>query len=262
MTRNRFLDKVRRDKPVAVLQEEMVDEGVPNPEFAAQRLEDAHRVRRALASLPQTQREALVLREVHDLSYADIAQVLGLSLANIKVTLFRARSAFQEAYGLKLLLEEPTPECPGVSSLLGEARDGELAEDQLSALRRHVKTCSACRERRDRLAFVASLVALPSPFAAPPGLADRILKSVERTSSPQSSGARSSVVKTGGGPGGEAVKTYARWVVFGGVAAVVLGLVGYGLVSYLRYRRRATRALAPVEFWRRCRSTARSAATW
>ena len=113
---------------------------------AALRLEDAERVRRVLHIMPQTQRETLVLREVYDLSYADIAGVLGVSNSNVKIRLHRARASFQEAYGLSLLLEEPTDQCGEFSQLLGEERDGELA----AAQRRGPSTARRRTRRRSR----------------------------------------------------------------------------------------------------------------
>ena len=53
--------------------------------------EEAQTVRRAVAKLPVEQREAIVLREYHGFSYAEIAQVLGCSLEKVKILIFRAR---------------------------------------------------------------------------------------------------------------------------------------------------------------------------
>ena len=52
----------------------------------------------ALAQLPEKQRSILLLRDSQGLAYAEIAEVLGISLAAVKVNLFRARSAFRLAY--------------------------------------------------------------------------------------------------------------------------------------------------------------------
>jgi RNA polymerase sigma-70 factor, ECF subfamily len=50
-------------------------------------------VERALAQLPQHQRVPLVLYHFEDMSYADIAQQLGVSLAKLKTDILRARVA-------------------------------------------------------------------------------------------------------------------------------------------------------------------------
>ena len=54
--------------------------------------------RLALAQLPERQRTILLLRDDEGLAYAEIADVLGTSLAAVKINLFRARAAFRAAY--------------------------------------------------------------------------------------------------------------------------------------------------------------------
>jgi RNA polymerase sigma-70 factor (ECF subfamily) len=68
---------------------------VASPESAAMTSERTDQVRRALASLPTRQRSAIVLRHYHDLPYAEIAQVLGVSVSSVESLLFRARRSLQ-----------------------------------------------------------------------------------------------------------------------------------------------------------------------
>lgn len=56
-------------------------------------------VEAALARLPERQRRALFLREWHDLSYAEIADVLGTSEAAVETLLFRARESLAAELG-------------------------------------------------------------------------------------------------------------------------------------------------------------------
>ena len=51
----------------------------------------------AIASLPETQRMAVVLRRYEQLSYEEIADVLKLSVSAVKSLLFRARTSLREA---------------------------------------------------------------------------------------------------------------------------------------------------------------------
>lgn len=55
------------------------------------------KVDEAIASLPETQRMAVVLRRYEQLSYEEIAAVLELSVSAVKSLLFRARTALREA---------------------------------------------------------------------------------------------------------------------------------------------------------------------
>lgn len=53
--------------------------------------ETALQVKKAIAKLPPQQKEALILREYHDLSYEQITEILNCSLQNVKILIYRAR---------------------------------------------------------------------------------------------------------------------------------------------------------------------------
>lgn len=74
---------------------ELVDPAA-DAEVEAQRQELRRRVWRALASLPEKHREILVLRDYQDLTYAEIAQVLGVALGTVMSRLHRARRALRD----------------------------------------------------------------------------------------------------------------------------------------------------------------------
>jgi len=50
-----------------------------------------------LDELPEIFRTVLVLREFEDLSYQEMAEVLGISIGTVESRLFRARARFKEA---------------------------------------------------------------------------------------------------------------------------------------------------------------------
>ena len=52
----------------------------------------------ALAQLPETYREVLLLSRFQDMSYDEIGQTLGLSVANVKVRVFRAMQKLRDIY--------------------------------------------------------------------------------------------------------------------------------------------------------------------
>lgn len=62
-----------------------------SPETEAERRELQAAVRRGLSQLPESQREILVLRELGQLSYEEIAGQLGLEPGTVKSRIFRAR---------------------------------------------------------------------------------------------------------------------------------------------------------------------------
>jgi RNA polymerase sigma-70 factor (ECF subfamily) len=63
----------------------------PSPEEEVFRRADVDRVRRAIEAIPEPFREAIVLRELEDLSYAEIAEVTGVPVGTVMSRLSRAR---------------------------------------------------------------------------------------------------------------------------------------------------------------------------
>src|ERR687893_564994 len=72
---------------------------VPGPEEEFEMAERRERVLEMLALLPEHQRAALLLREQEEMSYREIAEVLGVSEAKVKVDVFRARTSLREKWG-------------------------------------------------------------------------------------------------------------------------------------------------------------------
>jgi RNA polymerase sigma-70 factor (ECF subfamily) len=68
-----------------------------DPAVAVLRREDQDEVRRALAELPERQRECLLLRH-SGYSYAEIAEVLEVAVGSVGVLLARGEKAFRERY--------------------------------------------------------------------------------------------------------------------------------------------------------------------
>jgi RNA polymerase sigma-70 factor (ECF subfamily) len=64
---------------------------VPTPEAALIAKMDAEEVRNAVATLPLPFREILVLREIHDLDYRSIAEIIQVPIGTVMSRLARAR---------------------------------------------------------------------------------------------------------------------------------------------------------------------------
>ena len=71
---------------------------VPPTPHAAELL-DLHELREALASLPEDQRAALVLKELHGLTSREAGEVLDRSTGAVEQLLVRARAALKERFG-------------------------------------------------------------------------------------------------------------------------------------------------------------------
>ena len=71
--------------------------GQPSPPRSAEAAEEWTAVQRAIAGLPQRQREAIVLYAMEDLSYREIAHVLDVPTNTVKTLIHRARAALAAA---------------------------------------------------------------------------------------------------------------------------------------------------------------------
>lgn len=69
-----------------------------SPECAVLRRHDAETVRRLLTQLPAMLREVLVLREINDLPYRDIADVIDAPIGTVMSRLARARTMLRAAW--------------------------------------------------------------------------------------------------------------------------------------------------------------------
>lgn len=70
---------------------------IASPDVNLRREELARITQNVLAELPEIFRTVLVLREFEDLSYQEMAEVLGISIGTVESRLFRARARFKEA---------------------------------------------------------------------------------------------------------------------------------------------------------------------
>jgi RNA polymerase sigma-70 factor (ECF subfamily) len=109
---NLCLDTLRRmhrkSLPDFLSFENPVLDGIPEPEErgapdqAARVAEERRLVREAIGKLPDAQRRVIVLRELEELKYREIAEVCGLSLNEVKVLIHRGRKSL-----LKILERSP-----------------------------------------------------------------------------------------------------------------------------------------------------------
>jgi RNA polymerase sigma factor (sigma-70 family) len=137
IARNRCLNHLR--KPTADAQESM--DMVPAVEAAstAERVHNREEFRQLLSDvgkLPETQRTALLLREMDALSYEEIAAAMETTVPSVKSLLVRARISLAEASQARLLT------CGEVRVELSEASEG--LRKASAPVRRHVRECEEC----------------------------------------------------------------------------------------------------------------------
>ncbi|HMH47377.1 MAG TPA: sigma-70 family RNA polymerase sigma factor, partial [Solirubrobacteraceae bacterium] len=144
IARNRSLNHLRRASAVGVdsMDVHFADHGMSTGDRAIRResfrelLSDVHQ-------LPETQRTALLLREIDALSYEQIALAMETTVPSVKSLLVRARISLAEAAEARKL------SCAEVRLELGEVAEG-LAKLSAPA-RRHVRDCDRCRSFKKQL---------------------------------------------------------------------------------------------------------------
>ncbi len=95
IVRNRCLDLLRKRKrhpSQPVEWSGLAASSTQQPDVAAEKQEILSLLRRELMALPQGQREIILLRDYHDLSYAQVAEVLSIPVGTVMSRLHRARS--------------------------------------------------------------------------------------------------------------------------------------------------------------------------
>lgn len=139
ITTNLFLDGARRRQrlrfdPMAEAQERVVDDHAdPGSSVEAGALD--HDVARALADLPPDNRVAVVLCDMENLSYDEIAQVLDVKVSTVRSRIHRGREALRESLAHRRPAAGRTHVQGAPDELPGQARTLEADEIVRQALR-------------------------------------------------------------------------------------------------------------------------------
>jgi RNA polymerase sigma-70 factor, ECF subfamily len=96
---NACLDRLRREKVAVRRAGDLGELDLPDPHDRHASVEARLDVREALATLPEGQRMALVLVDMHGLSVAEAAEVLQVAEGTVKSRCFRGREALAAVLG-------------------------------------------------------------------------------------------------------------------------------------------------------------------
>ncbi len=145
IARNRSLNHLRRIQAVGVdsMDVHLSDNGASTADKVHER-EEFRILVGDIQELPETQRTALVLREMDALSYEQIAEAMETTVSSVKSLLVRARVSLAEAAEARLL------SCEEVRIELGEVAEG-LRRRPSSLVRRHLRACKRCTIFRGQL---------------------------------------------------------------------------------------------------------------
>lgn len=97
---NAFIDMKRKEKRSTASSDEFFrqfpDDDRKGPESILLQKEDHIVLMEWIAQLPELQKQALVLYDLHQLSYQESADVMGITLSHFKILLFRARQQLRK----------------------------------------------------------------------------------------------------------------------------------------------------------------------
>jgi RNA polymerase sigma factor (sigma-70 family) len=144
IARNRSLNHLRRASAVGVdsMDIHFAEGGISTGEKVLRR-ESFRQLISDVQQLPETQRTALLLREIDALSYDQIAHAMETTVPSVKSLLVRARISLAEAAEARKL------SCEEVRLELGEVAEGLV---KLGApARRHVRDCERCHDFKKHL---------------------------------------------------------------------------------------------------------------
>ena len=138
IARNRSLNHLRRIQAVGVdsMDVHLSENGATTADKVHER-EEFRMLVGDIHELPETQRTALVLREMDALSYEQIAEAMETTVPSVKSLLVRARVSLAEAAEARLL------SCDEVRIELGEVAEG-LRRRPSPLVRRHLRSCKRC----------------------------------------------------------------------------------------------------------------------
>jgi len=159
IARNRSLNHLR--KPTADAQESMDMVPVVEAATTAEKVSNREEFRQLLTDvgkLPETQRTALLLREMDAMSYEEIAAAMETSVPSVKSLLVRARISLAEASQARQLT------CGEVRLELAEAAEG--LRKVSGPVRRHVRDCEECSDFRSQVRSNDKVMAALFPAGA------------------------------------------------------------------------------------------------
>ena len=111
IVRHACYDWLKRNRPAEVVPsdgqaiDEAPDTAAPTPEQVAMRSASAAALAEAIAALPLGYREVLILRELEDMPYREIARVVDIPIGTVMSRLARARGLLQRSPVLRAIRE-------------------------------------------------------------------------------------------------------------------------------------------------------------
>jgi len=157
IARNRSLNHLRRPQPAGLDSMDIFErDGGATTADTVYKREEFRQIVADVHELPETQRTALLLREIDALSYDQIAEAMDTTIPSVKSLLVRARVSLAEAAESRLLT------CAEVRLELGQVAEGLCRTT--APVRRHLRSCDRCRTFRGELRNTTRALAAAYPI--------------------------------------------------------------------------------------------------
>ena len=157
IARNRCLNHLRRPRDAGQESMDVFErEAGATVADTVHRREEFRQIIADVHDLPETQRTALLLREIDTLSYDQIAVAMETTVASVKSLLVRARMSLAEA-------SEARPAHLRRGSARSSPRTPRASRSRRPPRRRHVRSCARCRTFRRELRRTSRALAVIGP---------------------------------------------------------------------------------------------------
>lgn len=98
IARNTFINFSKRKHNNMEFQSDELDQQFVQQQDLYKNSDDQHEIELTLLMLPENYRTYIILRDVNDLSYEEVATITNETIGQVKVGLYRARKKFREIY--------------------------------------------------------------------------------------------------------------------------------------------------------------------
>jgi RNA polymerase sigma factor (sigma-70 family) len=241
IARNRSLNHLRRVQAIGVDSMDVhLSENGTSAADKVHRREEFRLLVEDVQGLPETQRTALLLREIDALSYDQIAEAMDTTIPSVKSLLVRARVSLAESAQARHLT------CDEVRDELGEVAEG--LHRMTAPVRRHLRQCDRCAAFRKQLRQTNRALAAVFPVGPLLLLKKLVLANLGTTASAGGSaaaaGAGASAAGAGAGSALSAGIGAAASKAAAGLAAAALVTAGAVEVDHAAQRRPISRHAA------------------
>jgi RNA polymerase sigma factor (sigma-70 family) len=222
IARNRCLNHLRRPRPDGrdTMDDQIGEHGVSTADIVHKRVDFRHLLE-DIHKLPETQRTALLLREIDVLSYDQIADAMETTVPSVKSLLVRARMSLAEAAEARQLT------CNDVRHELAEIAEG--LKKTTPPIRRHLRDCDQCGQYRTQLRKTTTAMAFAFPLGPVLLVKKLLLAKIGVTAAAGGGGAAAGGAAAGGLGGAATTGAAAGGLAAGGAATT--GAAAGGLAA-------------------------------